>query len=535
MMPQPDDPKPKRARNRKLEAARQALLSPSGAPDMCMSRQELAEAANTYVWEHTDGRQHTNMTEHDIGRYERGEVHWPKRWRRYGLRGVLRASSDTELGFYPNRKTHTIPVMRVAGVAAAASEERAGEETGPLGAGGEQVGVVGSGIREHVVNGAAVDETAHASVSPFGGGVLDRVPLANAGAASAFMYSEAGYGKAGLTHRPPRRTLLAGIAALAAACGLLGGQDRGRRVGLGDVERLSAVTALYRSVDYECGGGILWADVSRFADSASQLLDQRYSDALAPRLLAAVAAARQLAGWTAFDSCRHSDAQRHFLAAERIAVAAGDVLLAARARYCQARQFQHLRHNRDALDTLRLAREHLGASSTAAMSAMLDGAEAASLAAVGDGEQALVQLGRAEDSFANNDMGCEPDWMRFYDRGELLAQHGRVYRDLARADRRHGPAAVRSTAEAIDAFSPQNTRSSVLNEVGLCSALFLADEPEQAVAVGGDVVRHAQEIASPRVLDRLRNVRHDLARHQRVPEVAEFARTLATVGSGATR
>jgi tetratricopeptide (TPR) repeat protein len=71
-----------------------------------MSRRELAEAANAYVWQHPGGRQRTNMTEHDIGRYERGEVHWPRSpWRRYGLRGVLGASGDTELGFFDRRTT----------------------------------------------------------------------------------------------------------------------------------------------------------------------------------------------------------------------------------------------------------------------------------------------------------------------------------------------------------------------------------------------------------------------------------------------
>jgi tetratricopeptide (TPR) repeat protein len=78
---------------------------------MCMSRRELAEAANAYVWEHTGGRQRTNMTEHDIGRYERGEVHWPGDWRLFGLRGVLGVDSDVELGFYPNRKTSTSSVV----------------------------------------------------------------------------------------------------------------------------------------------------------------------------------------------------------------------------------------------------------------------------------------------------------------------------------------------------------------------------------------------------------------------------------------
>jgi len=76
---------------------------------LCMSRRELAEAANAYVWYHANGRNRTNMTEHDIGRYGRGEVHWPGPWRQFGLRGVLGASNDAELGVYPNRKHRTPP------------------------------------------------------------------------------------------------------------------------------------------------------------------------------------------------------------------------------------------------------------------------------------------------------------------------------------------------------------------------------------------------------------------------------------------
>ncbi len=136
-------------------------------------------------------------------------------------------------------------------------------------------------------------------------------------------------------------------------------------------------------------------DVNGFAESASALLDLSYPDSLAPSLLAAIAAARQLAGWTSFDSGRHCDAQRHLQSAERAAVAAGDVLLAARVRYCQARQLQHLRHNRDALETLRLARDQLGTAATPAVSAMIYSAEAASRAALGDRDSALNALGRA--------------------------------------------------------------------------------------------------------------------------------------------
>lgn len=201
-------------------------------------------------------------------------------------------------------------------------------------------------------------------------------------------------------------------------------------------------------------------------------------------------------------------------------------------RYCQARQFQHLRHNGDALDTLRLAREHLAGRATPAINAMLHGAEAASLAARGDRQEALTALGAATDAFDRIDPDCEPEWMRFYDRGELLAQYGRVYRDLARSDDRHGNAAVQWVTEAIAAFGASNVRSTVLNEVGLYSGLFLAAEPHEAVTVGNRVIQHANQLTSQRVHDRIRNLRRDLVPYGDDPEVAEFSRTLSTIGSG---
>ncbi|MET7468778.1 helix-turn-helix domain-containing protein [Micromonospora sp. NPDC005686] len=325
-----------------------------------------------------------------------------------------------------------------------------------------------------------------------------------------------------------RRTLLAGIAAVSAGAGLVGvGEEpRPRRIGSADVSRLNAVLELYRSVDYECGGGLLYREVARFAESVYRMLDWSHSAGLTPRLVAAVAAARQLAGWTALDAGRHADAQRHFVAGERAATTADDAPLAALIRYSQAKQLQHLRHNQDALAALRLAHSELGSRATPAVRALLWGAEAASTAALGDHRNALTLLGRASDQFERVDPEREPAWMVFYDRGELLAQYGRVYRDVARQTGTQATQAVRSVEEAIVAFGPANVRSTVLNEVGLCSALFLADEPERAVTVGIRVVEQSRALSSSRVVDRVVNLRRDVGRHRHLPIVAEFERTL---------
>lgn len=326
-----------------------------------------------------------------------------------------------------------------------------------------------------------------------------------------------------------RRALLAGIAAVAAGAGLLGGNElvQPRRIGTADIARLNAVLELYRSVDRESGGGLLYREVARFAESVYRMLDWSHPAGLTSPLIAAVATARQLAGWTALDAGRHADAQRHFVAGERAALAAGDVPLVAMIRYAQAKQLQHLRHNRDALATLQLTHAQLETRATPATKALLWGAEAASVAALGDHQTAVKTLGKASDQFERINKEREPTRMGFYDRGELLAQYGRVYRDMARRDSKYASEAVRWGRESIAAFAAGNARSAVLNEVGLCSALFLADEPEQAIAIGNRVLEKSQVMSSKRVIDRVINLRRDLARHKELPEVAAFDRVLS--------
>jgi hypothetical protein len=329
-----------------------------------------------------------------------------------------------------------------------------------------------------------------------------------------------------------RGALLAGIATVAAASGLAGPSAAARRIGAADVGRIRSVTGLYRSLDYEVGGGAIRRDVIRFAQAVTDLLDHGDAGAVREPFLTAVAEIRQLAGWVSFDAGRHADAQRHLLVAERTAIAGGDLRLAARVRYCQARQFQYLRHNRDAVDALRLGRDHLGGAATPAITAMIDGLEASSLADLGDHDGAALRLASATDAFERIEPDREPAWMGFYDRGELLAQYGRVYRDMARHDNAYAEQAVRWTTDAIGDLGPQKLRSTVLNEIGLCSALFLADEPERAIEVGENLLDHAGQVKSTRVTERIRNLRRDFGRHMSDPRVRDLARAMSAYGTG---
>ncbi len=95
----------------------------------------------------------------------------------------------------------------------------------------------------------------------------------------------------------------------------------GRRVGMADVEVLTEQVTQLRQLDYRFGSGRLREQVvSLLHQEANQLLHGTYSDKTGKALLAAVAQATKLAGYTAADVGRHSLAQRYFIQALDLAM-----------------------------------------------------------------------------------------------------------------------------------------------------------------------------------------------------------------------
>jgi hypothetical protein len=68
-----------------------------------MSRQELADAVNAYIWNEHNIEE--RLDAHDIGKLERGEHRWPGARRREAFRAVLHADTDAQLGFYITRRS----------------------------------------------------------------------------------------------------------------------------------------------------------------------------------------------------------------------------------------------------------------------------------------------------------------------------------------------------------------------------------------------------------------------------------------------
>ncbi|MDG4790157.1 transcriptional regulator [Micromonospora sp. WMMD1102] len=76
-----------------------------------MSRQEVAEAVNAYLWDTYGTR--TSLNANHVGKLERGKHRWPKPATREAFRAVLKASRDADLGFYTTRgQRHTDDDLR---------------------------------------------------------------------------------------------------------------------------------------------------------------------------------------------------------------------------------------------------------------------------------------------------------------------------------------------------------------------------------------------------------------------------------------
>ncbi|MGH3821463.1 MAG: helix-turn-helix domain-containing protein [Pseudonocardiaceae bacterium] len=87
--------------NDRLRAARERTASLI-CPDDCLSRQELAELINSWVWDH-----HHKVVEASanwVGQLERGKIRWPGRLYREALRAIFGVSTDAALGFANTRR-----------------------------------------------------------------------------------------------------------------------------------------------------------------------------------------------------------------------------------------------------------------------------------------------------------------------------------------------------------------------------------------------------------------------------------------------
>ncbi len=96
--------------NDQLRRARERIESPYATGES-LSRQELAELVNAWVYEHTEDHRVIELDANYIGKLEQGTIRWlrdPER--RAAFRAVLGVTTDAELGSRRPRRSRTIVI-----------------------------------------------------------------------------------------------------------------------------------------------------------------------------------------------------------------------------------------------------------------------------------------------------------------------------------------------------------------------------------------------------------------------------------------
>jgi hypothetical protein len=294
------------------------------------------------------------------------------------------------------------------------------------------------------------------------------------------------------------------------------------RVGMADVEAIRETTRMFAKLDFRYGGGhARSALVQFFTQDVAPLLDGSYNAEVGRQLYVAASEVAEVLGWTAYDLGRHGLAQRYLVQSLRLAQAANDRILAARAMAELSHQANYLGNYQAAAQLARAAQEGARSTVTPAAMSMFQCYEARAMAGAGDERAVSTALNEAEASFERSDPASEPDWLDFFDAAELAGEAAHCFRDL------RSPARTQEfVTRAVELTLPAYARTLAFVRLVQASAFAQDGQPEHAAEIMADVVEEAGPLKSERYLRYVRDLLIDLRPYSTSTEVKAAIRVV---------
>lgn len=461
--------------NEHLRLARES--SPSAdVPGTAMSRQELADRVNAYLFD-TTGRLH-ELDDNYIGKLERGIIRWPQASYREALRAVLGASTDGELGFVNTRRLATAPVVRLAPAPRPAL------------------------VDAHPPH----PQLLPGHVDPVGESDVKRQEFLRA----AFV------GVGGLLASPS--TLLDLLAPLRPS-------DAPKRVGRGEIEQVRGAADLLVSWGHSHGGAGVREAANAQLRWFGQLLNSQATPEVRVELHEAVGLLGHATAHMAFDACAYDDARQIFRFALACSEEVGSWHLRAKVLSSMARQ-EIWRGEPDVGLTFAELALVRADRLTATEQAMLHTARARALAKLGRYQDTLRAVGQADEAFTHSEPAGDPPWMAYYDGAQHAGDTGHALFDLTVQGHRTGAAGRLQTA--VDGHTAGYVRSRAMSQTKLASLAMAVGDPDEAARIGLAAVADAGRLHSRRAAMDLAELRSYAGRHAGVPEVAELRHRLTT-------
>ena len=351
------------------------------------------------------------------------------------------------------------------------------------------------------------------------------VPL---GATAALTAGDAIISQGEVEDAMKRKEFLVGLAATAAAPGVLLSSSVPMRVSSTDVVRYRENLAhLYALDDHYGGSSEVYGLTVRSLRHLVCVLDTAsYHPAVGDELRSVMGQVMEHAGWLSFDANRSRDARYWWLEALHTARMSDDrdvevVVLASMS--CAASKYGRAREAVDlACSARRVAEDH---RLTPRLRSLLAAREALGHAHLGDAAATRQSLGQAYADLDETPHDDDPEWLSFWGPADLAAGHasriGRHLGDLTMAE-----SAAREALEAVGARYPRNR---ALYQANLASVLIARRNMDEAIPAVTEAAQQATQVNSGRLTGRIHTLVRDLhSSHGHVPAVRELAEWTAT-------
>jgi transcriptional regulator with XRE-family HTH domain len=272
-------------------------------------------------------------------------------------------------------------------------------------------------------------------------------------------------------------------------------------IGVSDVERLERVTAVFRSMDNEVGGGACRDGIVAQVHAAQHLLRSSIADGVADRLFTALADVHCVAGWSSFDVGLYVPARLHYMRALGVARYAEQPSLMAKVLYCIGRLHLYEGQHVDALRLFQLGQIIAEQAGSGLATALLAANAGWAYALLGETRQALVSLDDAKRAFeqGHGGGGAVQPWLRFMVTAELHSLEATTHAAIPAPTAMHSRTAVEGLHAAIGLRDRSTNRSRALETAALVEALLACGDKAGATRLLTDAVRLADDVRSARV------------------------------------
>jgi len=284
-----------------------------------------------------------------------------------------------------------------------------------------------------------------------------------------------------------------------------------------DVDEIVATTETFDALDRRFGGENSRAIAVNYLRSrVLPWLGGRYSDAVGSALHSATAALCELIGWMAYDSAKHTLAQRYFIQALRFARQADDEAYGAYVLTSMSDQALFLGRPEQALRLAQVAgsRESGTPPTVLAEAAAL---EARASAVLGDSLGASSALLNAEKRLGRAVVDKLPAWASRFDSTMLASHMGTCWINLEH------PGEARQALAVVWEWAAGQPRRRAYAAVQLATAAAIEGEVEEACALGLTAAASIQGMRSARARHHIDVLVRRLKPHNDLPAVQEFS------------